>query len=208
MNRTFHSRISYHKGKCHQTCLIYDVSRRLMSNNVSQFISAVMQQVYFLVNIDYCLTLAYQPINKNIRKAFKDYSDKLWKEKLEDLQIDDESFWNLTKNFISSKTKIPYLNSTISTAITDLDKTELIAQKLEKQFQLNPISDPVHENTVMQTINNFYQNNSDDIIPPASSDITIIKNTKIKSAPGLDSISKQNLEKTSHYHYHQTLSHQ
>ncbi|GIY50965.1 hypothetical protein CDAR_593141 [Caerostris darwini] len=46
-------------------------------------------------------------INKNIKKAFKDYSDKLWEEKLEDLPIDDGSFWNLTKNFKSSKTKIP-----------------------------------------------------------------------------------------------------
>ncbi|GIY96439.1 hypothetical protein CEXT_707381 [Caerostris extrusa] len=49
----------------------------------------------------------------------------------------------------------------------------------------------------MQTINNFYQNNSDDIIPPASSsDITIsIQNTKIKSAPGLDFISNKILKK-------------
>ncbi|GIY05594.1 hypothetical protein CDAR_90901 [Caerostris darwini] len=87
---------------------------------------------------------------------------------VKDLQIDDGSFWNLTKNFKSSQTKISHLNSTTSTAIKDLDKAELIAQNLEKRFQLNPISDPVHENTVMQTINNFYQNNSDDIIPPAS----------------------------------------
>ncbi|GIY29063.1 RNA-directed DNA polymerase from mobile element jockey [Caerostris darwini] len=140
-------------------------------------------------------------INKNIKQAFKNYSDKLWKEKLEDLQIDDGSFWNLIKNFKSSKTKIPHLNSTISTAIKDLDKVELNAQKLEKQPIIkatnNPISDSVHENTVMQTINNFYQNNSDDIIPPDSpSDIIIIiQNMKTKSAPGLDSISNKILKK-------------
>ncbi|GIX75550.1 RNA-directed DNA polymerase from mobile element jockey [Caerostris extrusa] len=50
---------------------------------------------------------------------------------------------------------------------------------------------------MMQTINSFYQNNSDDIIPPDSpSDNTIIiKNTKIKSATGLDSISNKILKK-------------
>ncbi|GIY32082.1 hypothetical protein CDAR_448271 [Caerostris darwini] len=52
--------------------------------------------------------------------------------------------------------------------VKDLDKAELIEQKLEKQFQLIPISDPADENMGMQIINNLSQNNSDDIIPLAS----------------------------------------
>ncbi|GIY89443.1 ubiquitin carboxyl-terminal hydrolase 7 [Caerostris extrusa] len=78
--------------------------------------------------------------------------------------------------------------------LKDVDKAEITTQKLEEQFQLNPISDPDHENTMLQTISNFSQNKSNYYITP-SSDITINKRTKIKSAPGLDSISYKSLKK-------------
>ncbi|GIX69855.1 RNA-directed DNA polymerase from mobile element jockey [Caerostris extrusa] len=180
------------------TLPLQHIEATIISLNISNMDPIIIAFIYVPETSDPQLfTLDLQKSIKTSEKPSKDYSDKLWKEKLEDLQTDDGSFWNLTKNFKSSVTKISHLNSTISTAVKDLYKAEPIAQKLEKQFQLTPISDPVHDNTVMQTIKHFYQNNSDDIIPPVSpSDITIIiKHTKIKSALGLDSISTKILKK-------------
>ncbi|GIY04067.1 RNA-directed DNA polymerase from mobile element jockey, partial [Caerostris darwini] len=84
-------------------------------------------------------------IHKNIKKAFKRYSENKWKETLEDLQIEDGSFWKMTKRFKLPFTKMSHLQGTISTAIKDQDKAELIAQNLENQFTLNDISDPMQE---------------------------------------------------------------
>ncbi|GIY30973.1 RNA-directed DNA polymerase from mobile element jockey [Caerostris darwini] len=90
-------------------------------------------------------------IHKNIKNAFKRYSDNKWKETLEDLQIEDGSFWKMTKRFKLPFIKMSHLQGTISTAIKDQDKAELIAQNLENQFTLNDISDPMQEYIIRLT---------------------------------------------------------
>ncbi|GIY35501.1 hypothetical protein CDAR_239651 [Caerostris darwini] len=91
-------------------------------------------------------------IHKNIKNAFKRYSDNKWKETLEDLQIEDGSFWKMTKRFKLPFIKMSHLQGTISTAIKDQHKAELIAQNLENQFTLNDISDPMQDPAAKSTV--------------------------------------------------------
>ncbi|GIX93947.1 hypothetical protein CDAR_260311 [Caerostris darwini] len=57
----------------------------------------------------------------------------------------------MTKRFKLPFTKMSHLQGTISTAIKDQDKAELIAQNLENQFTLNDISDPMQDMMEMES---------------------------------------------------------
>ncbi|GIX71058.1 hypothetical protein CEXT_623881 [Caerostris extrusa] len=85
--------------------LLIKTLQNLITTEIIGFTSNVKKLIKILNNAKKNWQTSKNPNDKtilNIRKAFKDYSDKLWKEKLEDLQTDDGSFWNHTKYFKSS----------------------------------------------------------------------------------------------------------
>ncbi|GFU17891.1 putative RNA-directed DNA polymerase from transposon X-element [Trichonephila clavipes] len=90
---------------------------------------------------------------------------------------------------------ISTLNGPNGIALSDSNKTDLIAQSLESQFQLNDIHNP-QKNQIITSIVDAYINdhtNITDPIPPAlpSEIINYIKKNKVKKSPGRDGITNE-----------------
>ncbi|GBN06449.1 putative RNA-directed DNA polymerase from transposon X-element [Araneus ventricosus] len=105
----------------------------------------------------------------------------------------DGTLWNAAKKMRKKHAKISALKGPASIAYSNTDKAELIANSLEKQFQLNDIHNSVTENKVNNTLLDFSQiTHFPPLLPP--NPIDIIKYTQkinIHKAPGIDGISNK-----------------
>ncbi|GFX78890.1 uncharacterized protein TNCV_3911791 [Trichonephila clavipes] len=70
------------------------------------------------------------------------YRQQVWEDHLTALDTEDGSLWGTAKAFRRKAAPISALNGPTGTALSDTHKTELIAQSLESQFQLNDIQNP------------------------------------------------------------------
>ncbi|GFW73555.1 probable RNA-directed DNA polymerase from transposon X-element [Trichonephila clavipes] len=124
-----------------------------------------------------------------VKLSFEDY--------LTSLDAEDGSLWGTARAFRKNASPISALNGPNGVALSDTNKTELIALSLESQFQLNDIHNPhkddIITNAVDAYIANHTNNNNIDPIPPAlpSELITYIKKIKIKKSPGRDGITNK-----------------
>ncbi|GFW81629.1 uncharacterized protein TNCV_2883061 [Trichonephila clavipes] len=80
-----------------------------------------------------------------IKRKVNLYRQQVWEDHLTSLDTEDGSLWGTAKAFRKKAAPISALNCPTGTALSDTHKTEIIAQSLESQFQLNDIQNPHKE---------------------------------------------------------------
>ncbi|GFX76084.1 probable RNA-directed DNA polymerase from transposon X-element [Trichonephila clavipes] len=122
-----------------------------------------------------------------------------WEDNLSTLNAEDNSLWGIAKAFRKKTSPISALNGPTGIALSDTNKTEVIAHSLEKQFHLNDIHNPRKDEIITSVVDAYMDSNinNTDIIPPTlpSEIIQIIKKIKIKKCPGRDGITNKMLKK-------------
>ncbi|GFT07548.1 uncharacterized protein TNCV_4045161 [Trichonephila clavipes] len=121
-----------------------------------------------------------------IKRKIYHYRQQAWEDNLSTLNAEDNSFGELRK-LSGRKPPISALNGPTGIALSDTNKTEVIAHSLEKQFHLNDIHNPRKDEIITSVVDAYMDSNinNTDIIPPLPSEIIqIIKKIKIKKCPG------------------------
>ncbi|GFS55243.1 probable RNA-directed DNA polymerase from transposon X-element [Trichonephila clavipes] len=112
------------------------------------------------------------------------YRQQAWEDNLSTLNAEDNSLWGIVKAFWwEENLPISALNGPTGIAISDTNKTEVIAHSLEKQFHLNDIHNPRKDEIITSVVDAYMDSNinNTDIIPTLPSEIIqIIKKIKIK----------------------------
>ncbi|GFU18063.1 probable RNA-directed DNA polymerase from transposon X-element [Trichonephila clavipes] len=136
-------------------------------------------------------------IQNKIKRKVVQYRQQVWEDYLTSLDAEDGSLWGTARAFRKKASPISALNGPNGVALSDTNKTELIALSLESQFQLNDIHNPQKDDIITNTVDayiaNYTNNNNMDPIPFAlpSELITYIKKIKIKKSPGRDGITNK-----------------
>ncbi|GFX03215.1 probable RNA-directed DNA polymerase from transposon X-element [Trichonephila clavipes] len=134
-----------------------------------------------------------------IKRKIYHYRQQAWEDNLSTLNAEDNSLWGIAKAFRKKTSPISALNGPTGIALSDTNKTEVIAHSLEKQFHLNDIHNPRKDEIITNVVDAYMDSNinNTDIIPPTlpSEIIQIIKNIKIKKCPGRDGITNKMLKK-------------
>ncbi|GFU45536.1 probable RNA-directed DNA polymerase from transposon X-element [Trichonephila clavipes] len=111
-------------------------------------------------------------IQNKIKRKVGQYRQQVWEDHLTSLDAEDGSLWGTARAFRKKASPISALNGPNGVALSDTNKTELIALSLESQFQLNDIHNPrkdeIIRNTVDAYVTNHTNNNNTDPIPPLS----------------------------------------
>ncbi|GFS91616.1 probable RNA-directed DNA polymerase from transposon X-element [Trichonephila clavipes] len=134
-------------------------------------------------------------LQNKIKRLVGKYRQQVWEDHLTSLDAEDGSLWGTARAFRKKASPISALNGPNGIALSDSNKTDLIAQSLESQFQLNDIHNP-HKDQIITSIVDAYINdhtNTTDAIPPAlpSEILNYIKKIKIKKSPGRDGITNK-----------------
>ncbi|GFV19637.1 probable RNA-directed DNA polymerase from transposon X-element [Trichonephila clavipes] len=133
-----------------------------------------------------------------IKRKVNLYRQLVWEDHLTSLDTEDGSLWRTAKAFRRKATPISAFNGPTGTALSDTHKTELIAQSLESQFQLNDIQNPHKDEYITNTVDAYFtaNTNNTDQIPPAlpSEVIFYIKKIKVRKCPGRDGITNKMLK--------------
>ncbi|GFW34867.1 uncharacterized protein TNCV_4359101 [Trichonephila clavipes] len=112
------------------------------------------------------------------------YRQQVWEEHLTSLDAEDGSLWGTARAFRKKASPISALNGPNGIALSDTNKTDLIAQSLESQFQLNNIHNPQKDQVISNIVDAYITDhtNNTDPIPPAlpSEVISYIKRLKLR----------------------------
>ncbi|GFU63032.1 probable RNA-directed DNA polymerase from transposon X-element [Trichonephila clavipes] len=134
-----------------------------------------------------------------IKRKIYHYRQQAWEDNLLTLNAEDNSLWGIAKAFRKKASPISALNGPTGIALSDTNKTEVIAQSLESQFQLNDIHNPHKDEVITSVVDAYLDSNANniDLIPPTlpSEIIQIIKKIKIKKCPGRDGITNKMIKK-------------
>ncbi|GFU98743.1 probable RNA-directed DNA polymerase from transposon X-element [Trichonephila clavipes] len=134
-------------------------------------------------------------IQNKIKRKVGLYRQQLWEEHLTSLDAEDGSLWGTARAFRKKATPISALNGPNGVALSDTNKTDLIAKSLESQFQLNNIQNPQKDHIISKIVETYITDhtNNTDPIPPAlpSEVINYIKKIKIKKSPGRDGVTNK-----------------
>ncbi|GFS97292.1 hypothetical protein TNCV_1824571 [Trichonephila clavipes] len=76
---------------------------------------------------------------------------RVWEDYLTSLDAEDGSLWGTARAFRKKASPISALNGPNGVALSDTNKTELIALSLESQFQLNDIHNPHKDDIITNT---------------------------------------------------------
>ncbi|GFW59320.1 probable RNA-directed DNA polymerase from transposon X-element [Trichonephila clavipes] len=137
-------------------------------------------------------------LQNTIKRKVNLYRQQVWEEHLTSLDTEDGSLWGTAKAFRRKAAPISALNGPTGTALSDTHKTELIAQSLESQFQLNDIQNPHKDEYITNTVDAYFTANTNNTeqIPPAlpSEVIFYIKKIKVRKCPGRDGITNKMLK--------------
>ncbi|GFX01354.1 uncharacterized protein TNCV_4735951 [Trichonephila clavipes] len=105
-----------------------------------------------------------------IKRKIYHYRQQAWEDNLSTLNAEDNSLWELRKAFRKKTSPISALNGPTGIALSDTNKTEVIAHSLEKQFHLNDIHNPRKDEIITSVVDAYMDSNinNTDIIPPLS----------------------------------------
>ncbi|GFX36706.1 probable RNA-directed DNA polymerase from transposon X-element [Trichonephila clavipes] len=134
-------------------------------------------------------------LQNKIKRLVGNYRQQVWEDHLTSLDAEDGSLWGTARAFRKKASPISALNGPNGIALSDSNKTDLIAQSLESQFQLNNIQNPQKDQIISSIVDayiNDHTNTTDDIQPALPSEIiNYIKKIKIKKSPGRDGITNK-----------------
>ncbi|GFT14595.1 uncharacterized protein TNCV_632131 [Trichonephila clavipes] len=105
-----------------------------------------------------------------IKRKIYHYRQQAWEDNLSILNAEDNSLWGIAKAFKKKTSPISALNGPTGIALSDTNKTEVIAHSLEKQFHLNDIHNPRKDEIITSVVDAYMDSNinNTDIIPPLS----------------------------------------
>ncbi|GFT14138.1 uncharacterized protein TNCV_1208961 [Trichonephila clavipes] len=105
-----------------------------------------------------------------IKRKIYHYRQQAWEDNLSTLNAEDNSLWGIAKAFRKKTSPISALNGPTGIALSDTNKTEVIAHSLEKQFHLNDIHNPRKDEIITSVVDAYMDSNTNntDIIPPLS----------------------------------------
>ncbi|GFW81514.1 PRE_C2HC domain-containing protein [Trichonephila clavipes] len=105
-----------------------------------------------------------------IKRKIYHYRQQAWEDNLSTLNAEDNSLWGIAKAFRKKISPISALNGPTGIALSDTNKTEVIAHSLEKQFHLNDIHNPRKDEIITSVVDAYMDSNinNTDIIPPHS----------------------------------------
>ncbi|GFS54942.1 uncharacterized protein TNIN_319021 [Trichonephila inaurata madagascariensis] len=94
-------------------------------------------------------------LQNTIKRKVGLYRQQVWEDHLTSLDTEDGSLWGTAEAFRKKATPISALKGQNVTALSDTNKTDLIAQSLESQFKLNDIQNP-HKDEIIKNIVDAY----------------------------------------------------
>ncbi|GFT50301.1 probable RNA-directed DNA polymerase from transposon X-element [Trichonephila clavipes] len=129
---------------------------------------------------------------RQIRIEINEHKNKIWKNLLSSLNVEDNSLYNLHKRITKKYTVIPPLHGPSGMAFSDFEKAEAFKDTLEVTFQENaePYSDDKIEE--VESLVNHYFDNFNTLTPPLTSPLEvrgIIKKLPNRKSPGPDQIT-------------------
>ncbi|GFX24679.1 hypothetical protein TNCV_3344591 [Trichonephila clavipes] len=83
------------------------------------------------------------------------YRQQVWEDHLTSLDAEDGSLWGTARAFRKKASPISALNGPNGIALSDSNKTDLIAQSLESQFQLNNIQNPQKDQIISSIVDAY-----------------------------------------------------
>ncbi|GFT22572.1 RNA-directed DNA polymerase from mobile element jockey [Trichonephila clavipes] len=86
-----------------------------------------------------------------IKRKIYHYRQQAWEDNLSTLNAEDNSLWGIAKAFRKKTSPISALNGPTGIALSDTNKTEVIAHSLESQFKLNDIHNP-HKDEIITIV--------------------------------------------------------
>ncbi|GFV80042.1 probable RNA-directed DNA polymerase from transposon X-element [Trichonephila clavipes] len=122
-------------------------------------------------------------IQNKIKRKVGLYRQQLWEEHLTSLDAEDGSLWGTARAFRKKATPISALNGPNGVALSDTNKTDLIAKSLESQFQLNNIQNPQKDHIISNIVEAYitdHTNNTDPIPPALPSELITLKRLKLR----------------------------
>ncbi|GFV94175.1 uncharacterized protein TNCV_4463021 [Trichonephila clavipes] len=129
-------------------------------------------------------------LQNKIKRKVVQYRQQVWEDYLTSLDAEDGSLLGKPLEHSGKRPpRSPPLNGPNGVALSDTNKTELIALSLESQFQLNDIQNPHKDNIITNTVDAYIashtNNNNIDPIPALPSELIsyIKKKIKIKKSP-------------------------
>ncbi|GFY21904.1 probable RNA-directed DNA polymerase from transposon X-element [Trichonephila clavipes] len=134
-------------------------------------------------------------LQNKVKRKVGQYRQQVWEEHLTSLDAEDGSLWGTTRAFRKKASPISALNGPNGITLSDTNKTDLIAQSLESQFQLNDIHNRQKDQIITFIVDAYINDHTNitDPIPPAfpSEIINYIKKIKVKKSPGRDGITNK-----------------
>ncbi|GFW82612.1 uncharacterized protein TNCV_3491841 [Trichonephila clavipes] len=131
-------------------------------------------------------------LQNKIKRLVGNYRQQVWEDHLTSLDAEDGSLWGTARAFRKKASPISALNGPNGIALSDSNKTDLIAQSLESQFQLNNIQNPQKDQIISSIVDayiNDHANTTDEIQPALPSEIINYikrsKSRKVREETGL-----------------------
>ncbi|GFX38380.1 uncharacterized protein TNCV_2343561 [Trichonephila clavipes] len=92
-----------------------------------------------------------------IKRKIYHYRQQAWEDNLSTLNAEDNSLWGIAKAFRKKTSPISALNGPTGIALSDTNKTEVIAHSLEKQFHLNDIHNPRKDEIITSVVDAYME---------------------------------------------------
>ncbi|GFT24028.1 RNA-directed DNA polymerase from mobile element jockey [Trichonephila clavipes] len=140
-------------------------------------------------------------LSREIAKDIKSHSQAQWEKHIEALSPEDNTLWRKSSLLRKPFRSIPPLKGALgSTAITPIEKAEVIADSLQEQFEPNHVADrEVFDQRIHEEVANFLATpHVQEIEPTTPTEVlTYVQRIKPKKSPGLDQISNRMLKNLS-----------
>ncbi|GFV62654.1 probable RNA-directed DNA polymerase from transposon BS [Trichonephila clavipes] len=112
-------------------------------------------------------------LQAHIKKQIKIYKQQVWNDRLKALNTQDNSIWQIQKNFRNSKSNIPTLSHASGIATSDDQKANALANSFKANYTENKSPDHYTNNIdsdVTSTLENFFDNPPTTSLAPTNTD--------------------------------------
>ncbi|GFS99524.1 putative RNA-directed DNA polymerase from transposon X-element [Trichonephila clavipes] len=141
----------------------------------------------------------FRTLSREIAKDIKSYSHTQWEKHIEALSPEDNTLWRKSSLLRKPFRSIPPLKGALgSTAITPIEKAEVIADSLQEQFEPNHVAGREDfDQRIHEEVENFLATPYGQEIDPTTPTevLTYVQRLKTRKSSGLDQISNHHSER-------------